>query len=144
MTKKIEANSTVQMHYTTRLQDGSVADSSLDDNKPGQFVMGEGHISPAFEEALLGMAVGDKKRVDLKTEDAFGMPDTKQVYMIPREKFAADQALEVGMIMAFDLPSGEETSGIIRQFDDGLVTVDFNHPLAGRDVTFDVEIVSIG
>ena len=89
------------------------------------------------------LKAGDKKRIELKAEDAFGMPDEKNIYTVPREKFGTEEKLEVGMIMAFDLPDGGETSGVIRQFDEGLVVVDFNHPLAGQDVFFDVEIVEV-
>jgi len=131
------------MHYTLRLKDESVADSSLDEGKPGKFTIGEKHISQAFEKALIGLKAGDKKRIELKAEDAFGMPDEKNIYTVPREKFGTEEKLEVGMIMAFDLPDGGETSGVIRQFDEGLVVVDFNHPLAGQDVFFDVEIVEV-
>lgn len=142
MTKKITPNSIVYMHYTLRLQDGSVADSSLDEDKPGRLQMGLGNVSDAFESELLGLKVGDEKRIHLKAADAYGDPDPRNVKMLPEEKFMG-QAIEVGSIIAFETQDGEEMPGVIKKIDNGLVVVDFNHPLAGQDLTFDVKIVDI-
>jgi FKBP-type peptidyl-prolyl cis-trans isomerase SlpA len=140
--KTIAKNSLVAMHYTVRLMDGSVADSTLDEDKPAVFEMGAGDISEAFEAALIGMAVGEEKRVDLKAIDAYGEHDLRNVKLLPQERFPKAH-LEPGTIMEFDSKAGDSMAGIIRSVDNGLVTVDFNHMLAGQDLTFDVKIVEI-
>ena len=141
--KKIEVNSIVIMHYTLRLEDDSVADSTLDEDKPAIFQMGAGHISEAFEQQLLGLKVNDKKRITLKPQEAFGMPLEENIYTVPSSRFDNINDLSVGSIVAFSQGEHGEIPGIIRGISDGLVVVDFNHPLAGRQVTFDVQIVEI-
>lgn len=141
--KRINPNSIVFMHYTLRLEDGSVADSSLDAGQPVQFVMGEEYISEAFEAALLGLRVNDKKHVHLAAKDAFGEVDEIKIANLPITQFSNFDELEVDTVMEFTNPNGGVSLGIIRRVMDNLVTVDFNHPLAGHDVDFDVQIVDI-
>src|SRR3990167_4049502 len=142
MTEKIiKEDSRVVMHYTLRLRDDSIADSSLDHDKPSFFVMGEDYISPEFERQLLGMKKGEKKRIYLNAVDAFGEVLEQLIYALPREKFSHLDHIEEGAIIAFTFPNQGEQAGIIRQVNEGLVVVDFNHPLAGQNLMFDVQIV---
>jgi FKBP-type peptidyl-prolyl cis-trans isomerase SlpA len=141
--KVIGPESLVLMHYTLRLADESVADSTLDDDKPAMFQIGAGHISEAFEQQLIGMTVDEKKRVRLKPEDAFGYPIEENIYTVPSKRFDNLEKLEEGMIVGFAQPDGQEVPGVIRSVTDGLVIVDFNHPLAGQEVIFDLQIVNI-
>lgn len=141
--KIIKEDSQVVMHYTLRLQDDSIADSSLDHDKPSFFVMGEDYISPEFERQLLGMKKGEKKRIYLNAMDAFGEVQEQLIYALPREKFSHLDPIEEGMIVAFTFPNQGEQAGIIRQVNEGLVVVDFNHPLAGQNLMFDVQIVEV-
>lgn len=139
----IKENSTVLIDYTMYLEDGSVADSTVDDGKPAVFKMGAGHISEEFEKQLLGLKEGDETRVDLSPEHAFGLPMEENIYTVPSSRFDNIDELEVGSIVAFKQKDGEEIPGVIRSVTEGLVIVDFNHPLAGHKVSFVVRVVEV-
>ncbi|CAM4129329.1 FKBP-type peptidyl-prolyl cis-trans isomerase [Vibrio neonatus] len=139
----ITKDSAVTMHFAIKLEDGSVADSTYQMGKPAKLVIGDGSLSDNFEACLLGLKAGDKNSVELKAVDAFGLPNPDNIHHMDRAKFVGEAQVEVGTIMAFNGPDGVEIPGIITEIAGDSVTVDFNHPLAGRDVTFDVEIVSI-
>lgn len=141
--KTIQKDSEVLMHYTLRLHDDSIADSSLDHDRPVYLKMGEEHISEEFERQLLGLKVKDKKRIYLQPIDAFGEIQEQLIYALPRDKFNQLENLEVGTIVAFTFPQQGEQPGIIRQISDNIIIVDFNHPLAGQSVMYDVDIVDI-
>lgn len=139
----ITQNSTVTLHFSIQLKDGSIADSTYNMEKPAMFVMGDGSLSPNFEQCLLGMREGDKQAIELKADDAFGQPNPDAIHHMDRSKFVGEAAVEVGTIMAFTAMDGVEIPGIITTIEGESVTVDFNHPLAGQDVIFDVEILSV-
>jgi FKBP-type peptidyl-prolyl cis-trans isomerase SlpA len=136
-------NSEVILHFDLKLDDGSAADSTRVNNKPAKMVMGDGSLTKNFEECLRGLSAGDKKSFLLSADDAFGMPNPDNIYHVDRTKFNADTPVEEGMIIAFAQPDGSELPGVIRSVAGHSVTVDFNHPLAGQNVTFDVEIIEV-
>lgn len=139
----IADNSTVTLHFTIKLKDGSVADSTQNMGKPARFVVGDGSLSPNFEQCLLGLKAGESKSIELAADDAFGQPNPDNIHHMDKSKFVGDAQVEVGTIMAFSSPDGMEIPGIITAIEGESVTVDFNHPLAGQDVIFDVEILSV-
>ncbi|MDN3699574.1 MULTISPECIES: FKBP-type peptidyl-prolyl cis-trans isomerase [Vibrio] len=139
----IQKESAVTLHFTIKLSDGSVADSTHSMDKPAKLVIGDGSLSDSFEQCLIGLQVGEKQAIELKAEDAFGMPNPDNIHHMDRAKFVGDAEVEVGTIMAFSGPDGMEIPGIIADIAGDSVTVDFNHPLAGQDVTFEVEILSV-
>ncbi|MCF7483306.1 FKBP-type peptidyl-prolyl cis-trans isomerase [Vibrio sp. J1-1] len=139
----ITKDSVVTLHFTIKMKDGSVADSTHNMGKPAKFVMGDGSLSENFEQCLVGLQSGEQKAIELKAEDAFGMPNPDHIHYMDRTKFVGDSEVEVGTIMAFSGPDGMEIPGIITEIAGDSVTVDFNHPLAGQDVTFEVEILSV-
>ena len=139
----ISSNSTVTLHFTIKLSNGSVADSTHNMGKPARLTIGDGSLSENFESHLIGLFSGDSKVVDLQAEDAFGAANPDNIHHMDRSKFVGDAAVEVGTIMAFSGPDGMEIPGIISEIAGDSVTVDFNHPLAGQDVTFEVEIISV-
>ncbi|MDG3088945.1 FKBP-type peptidyl-prolyl cis-trans isomerase [Vibrio hannami] len=139
----IKNDSAVTLHFSIKLKDGSIADSTHAMGKPAKLIIGDGSLSDNFESHLLGLVAGDKSSVELKAEDAFGLPNPDNIHHMDRAKFVGDTAVEVGTIMAFRGPDGMEIPGIIKEIQGDSVTVDFNHPLAGQDVTFDVEILSV-
>ena len=98
---------------------------------------------PAQADVLLGLKKGDKKSFKLGPEDAFGQSDPNNIHYMDRSRFGADLQVEEGMILAFAQPDGSEIPGIIRSAAGDSVTVDFNHPLAGQTVIFDVEIIDV-
>ena len=139
----IGPGSTVIFHFDIKLSDGSAAESTRVHNKPAKLQMGDGSLSPAFEAQLGGMAAGDKRTFTLAPEDAYGMPNPDNIYYVDRSKFSADAPAKVGMIVGFAMPDGSELPGLIRDVVGESVTVDFNHPLAGQALTFNVEIVQV-
>lgn len=143
MSLAIDESSEVILHFDLKLEDGSAADSTRVNNKPAKMVMGDGSLTPNFEACLIGLKKGDKKSFTLGPNDAFGMPNPDNIYYMDRSKFSADTALTEGAIMGFSQPNGGEIPGIIRSIAGDSVTVDFNHPLAGLTVVFDVEIIDV-
>lgn len=139
----ITSNSAVTLHFTIKLSDGSVADSTHNMGKPAKFVIGDGSISDNFEQCLIGLKEGESKVIELKAQDAFGMPNPDNIHHMDRARFVGDTEVEVGTIMGFSGPDGMEIPGIITQIAGDSVTVDFNHPLAGQDVAFEVEILAV-
>lgn len=136
-------NSEVILHFDLKLEDGSAADSTRVNNKPAKMVMGDGSLTKNFEDCLRGLTAGDKKSFKLDAIDAFGMPNPDNIYHVDRSKFTAETPVEVGSIIAFTQPDGSELPGVIRSAEGLSVTVDFNHPLAGQNVSFDVEIIEV-
>lgn len=141
--KLIKQGSEVVLHFDLKLADGSAADSTRVNNKPAKLVMGDGSLTLSFEDCLLGLQSGDKKSFTLEPDDAFGMPNPDNLHHLERSKFSADAPAEEGMILAFTQPDGTEIPGIVREVTGESVTVDFNHPLAGQVITFNVEILSV-
>ncbi|WP_395340931.1 FKBP-type peptidyl-prolyl cis-trans isomerase [Ningiella sp. W23] len=135
--------SEIILHFDLKLNDGSAVDSTRVNNKPAKMIMGDGSLTPNFEKCLIGLKVGDKKAFSINANDAFGMPNPDNIYHVDRSKFAAGEELKEGMIMGFAQPDGSELPGVIRSTAGHSVTVDFNHPLAGQDIIFDVEIISV-
>jgi FKBP-type peptidyl-prolyl cis-trans isomerase SlpA len=142
----IQKNSIVTMHFTVRLKDGSVAESTRTVGQPMQFHMDGDFFSEKLRQQLLGLEVGAKPKIMLLPEDAFGEAHPANVYQVPRQQFLRadlDHPLEVGLIVSFMQPNGVELPGIIRALDTDEVTVDFNHPLAGQVLLFEIEIIDI-
>ena len=142
MKHPISPGSTVTLNLSLALEDGTVAESTFDD-EPMTLTMGDGSLAAGLELGLYGLRPGDTQRLELYPEQAFGLHDPGKVQQLPRADFAAELAMEPGSIIGFDTPEGEELSGTIIAFDDVTVEVDFNHPLAGRVVIFDVEIIAV-
>ncbi len=105
--------------------------------------MGDGSLTPSFEQCLLGLREGESKSFTLAPEEAFGLSNPDNIYHLDRAKFGADVEPKVGTIILFDQPNGSELPGIVRAVAGMSVTVDFNHPLAGHTVTFEVEILGV-
>lgn len=139
----IDDKSQVELHFELKLEDGSAAESTRVHDKPARLVMGDGSLTPNFEQCLMGLKIGDKKSFTLDPDSAFGQPNPNNIIHMDRSKFDAESPATEGMIIAFQQPDGAEMPGIIRTVIGESVTVDFNHPLAGQSVTFDVEILNI-
>lgn len=132
------------INYTLALEDGTVVESTQGTD-PLRFSLGDGTLIEGLEAVLIGMKEGERQCLQLDPREAFGFPDETNVHMLTRDKFPDDIPLEKDLIIGFTTPSGEEIPGRIMDMpDDVLVVVDFNHPLAGHSVTFDVEVIAIG
>jgi peptidylprolyl isomerase len=132
----------VRVHYTGRLDDGEVFDSS-DGGTPLAFTVGGGEVIPGFENGIVGMAPGDTRTVHIPCADAYGERRDDGVMQVPRGEFPPDMPLEVGTSVQGQQQSGQVVSFTIMAVTDEQVTLDANHPLAGKDLTFDLTLVSI-
>ena len=132
---------TVRIHYTGTLRDGSVFDSSRD-REPLEFTLGSGQVIPGFDSAVTGMRVGDAQTVTIPAGEAYGPRRDELVLNVPRGEFPAHVQPEVGQQL--QLSSGSERLVVtVREVSDSAVILDGNHPLAGEDLTFALELVSI-
>ena len=142
MSFQITAGSTVTLHLSLTLEDGTVADSTFGE-EPFTFTMGDGTLVGGLELALYGLYPGDTQRLELDPEQAFGLHDPQHIHQLPRASFTDDFELAPGVIVGFETPEGEELAGAVLELDADSVTVDFNHPLAGHSIIFEVEIIDV-
>ncbi|TPH19238.1 FKBP-type peptidyl-prolyl cis-trans isomerase [Litorilituus lipolyticus] len=139
---QVQNDSNILVHITMKLSDGSAADSTKVNNKPAKIIMGDNSISSAFEAQLLGMEQGESKEFTLAAVDAFGESNPDNVHYMDLDKFSKEVPAEVGNIVTFTQPGGE-IPGMITAVSGNSVTVDFNHPLAGQEVTFVIDLIEI-
>ncbi|KKB06093.1 FKBP-type peptidyl-prolyl cis-trans isomerase [Pantoea anthophila] len=143
MTESVQRDSAVLVHFTLKLEDGSTAESTRANGKPALFRLGDGSLSAALEEALLGLKAGETKQFTLAPEEAFGGVSPDLIQYFSRRDFIDAGEPEVGAIMLFSGMGGSEMPGVIREVSGDSITVDFNHPLAGHRIKFDVEVLEI-
>jgi len=134
---------TVKIHYTGTLEDGTVFDSS-EGHDPLEFTLGSGQVIVGFEEAVTGMKSGDKKQVNVPAEKAYGQRNEEMVLQAPRDQVPSDIEPEVGQQLQMGGPNDETVIVRVTEVTDEHVTLDANPPLAGKDLTFDIELVAIG
>ena len=139
---EVKAGDTVHLHYTGTLLDGTTFDSS-EGRDPLAFVVGSGQIIPGLDVAIPGMKVGDKKIVKIGADDAYGQANPEMRQAVPREGIAAEIPLEVGIQLQMQTPDGQAMPVTVVDVDEATVTLDANHPLAGKDLQFDIELVKI-
>ncbi len=138
---KIDEGKTVVIHYEGKLEDGTVFDSSKE-REPLEFVFGSGNIIPGLERGLKGLEKGDRKEIFVEADEAYGQRNPEAIQKVPRSQLPGDIEPEVGM----QLIAQTETSQIpvtITEVTEEYVMVDFNHPLAGKNLIFDVEVVDV-
>jgi peptidylprolyl isomerase len=140
---KAKEGDVVKVHYTGRLDDGSVFDSS-EGREPLEFKVGEGQVIDGFDAAVTGMAIGDKKQVRIEATNAYGEHRDELVQQVERSSMPDDLKLEVGIQLQAQQPDGQVMVLSIVELSDTMVTLDANHPLAGKDLTFDISLVEIG
>ncbi len=133
---------TVRIHYTGRLKDGKVFDSSVD-REPLEFTIGEGKIIPGVEQGVIGMAPGESKTVNVLPDQAYGPHRPELVATIEKNEFPENVILQEGKILQFSQPTGQIFRARIVKVTDVDVTLDANHPLAGEDLIFEIELVEI-
>lgn len=140
---KAKVGDVVKVHYTGKLRDGTVFDTSVG-GEPLEFTLGLGQLIPAFEEAIVGMSPGESKTFEIPAEEAFGPYREELVLEIERERLPAEIELEVGQQLLLRDPNGQAFRVTVTDLDDHMVTLDANHPLAGEDLIFEVQLVEIG
>ena len=142
MPEQAKKGDTAQVHYTGRLEDGQVFDSS-DGGEPLEFEVGAGQVIPGFDQGVRGMSVNEKKKIEIEADDAYGQRIEALVQQIARDGLNLENDPEVGMQLGLQLPDGNEIPVTITEVTKDSITLDANHPLAGRKLIFDVELVSL-
>lgn len=133
---------TVRVHYIGKLADGTIFDSTEDD-EPLEFVIGEDEVLPKFEETVIGLSIGDKRTVEISSDDAYGDYDEDLIFEIGYDQFPEDIEPELGIDLEVTLPSGHSEIMTIVELEEDAVVLDANHPLAGEDLVFELELVEI-
>lgn len=139
---EITSSNEVTLHFAIALCDGTVITTTFDDD-PVTLTMGTGNLTENLEKTLYGLKPGEKQSLILEAENAFGSRDEEKAYFMPRSSFPSDMELEPELVISFATPAGDELAGIVQELDEEQVKVDFNHPLAGHDIVFTVQIISI-
>lgn len=139
---QVKPGDTVRIHYTGTLADGATFDSSAG-RDPLEFTVGSGQIIPGLDAAIAGMTVGDKKTVDVPADMAYGHPDPTAQQAVPRAEIPQDIPLDLGTQLQMQTPQGQVMPVTVVEVTDQEVVLDANHPLAGKDLTFAIELVDI-
>ena len=133
----------VTIHYVGKLKDGTVFDSSRNQGSPLSFTVGDGKILPAFEKAVVDMNIGDVKTILLEAAEAYGEVNPDAVRIVPKTQFGTTDDLEVGAMVRGQSPDGNPIHATVRSIDTNDIILDFNHPLAGQNLDFEVELLSV-
>lgn len=143
MATAVKNGDTVAVHYTGKLDDGSIFDSSRE-RGPIQFVLGEGRVIPGFEKAIVGMTTGETKTAEIPAAEAYGDRRPEMVVEFARDKVPADTEVAIGQEYQVQTTAGQTLTARVIDASDASVTLDANHPLAGQNLTFDIELVGVG
>lgn len=139
---KVKDGNTVKVHYTGTLKDGSVFDTSAE-REPLEFKLGEGQLIPGFEKAVVGMEEGESTKIDIPVKEAYGEAREDLIINVPKDQLPDDVEPEVGMQLQVNQPDGQPVPVRIAEISDDELTLDANHPLAGKDLSFEIEVVEI-
>jgi len=134
---------TVKVHYTGKLEDGTVFDSS-EGRQPLQFTLGKGNVIPGFENGIMGMDIGDKKDITVAPEDGYGQLRDDLIIDVPAAQVPDNITPELGMQLQVKQPDGQMVNVTIVDVQEEKITLDANHPLAGKTLNFEVTLVEIG
>jgi FKBP-type peptidyl-prolyl cis-trans isomerase 2 len=139
---QVKENDTVKVHYTGKLSNGQVFDSSLD-REPLEITLGQGMLIPGFEKGVVNMKVNEKKTITIPVAEAYGEVQKELFHEVKKAELPQDMTPEVGMGLASRNPDGSEVQFRIAEVHAEHIIIDANHPLAGQDLTFDLELVEI-
>lgn len=143
MAETATTGQTVAIHYTGKLEDGTVFDSS-EGRDPLRFTLGEGRVIPGFEQAVVGMEPGDAKTITIPAEEAYGERREDLIIEVEKDRLPDEIDPQVGQQLQLHQANGQPVPVVISAMTDETITVDANHPLAGRTLVFDVELVEVG
>ena len=138
---KVEKGDTVKIHYIGTFDDGTQFDNSRERELPISFEAGSETLLPAFETAVYGMKVGEVKNIHLTPEDAYGTPRPELVQPVPSSAFPNDYKFQAGAIVEGQGPQGQRLMARIESVDGETVVLDYNHPMAGKNLNFEIEVV---
>lgn len=140
---QVKKDDTVKVHYTGKLDDGKVFDSTVERGEPIKFTIGQGQIIPGFEEGVIDMKVYDKKTIIIPKEKAYGEIRKELVQEVPKSELPENVIPEIGMGLTSQTQDGQKINLVVKDVKEETIVVDGNHPLAGRDLTFELEVVEI-
>ena len=139
---EVKKGDKVKVHYTGKLKDGSVFDSSVN-REPLEFEVGAGMMIPGFDSAVHGMTVGDKKTAEISSAEAYGPVNDEMIIDVPKDNLPEDLKPEVGQQLSMQQPNGQAVPVMVKAVEEKSIKIDANHPLAGKDLIFEIELVEI-
>jgi len=140
--QQVKKGDTIKVHYHGKLVDGTTFDSS-EGREPLEFEVGGGMVIQGFDQGVTGMTIGEKKTVQIPADEAYGPKQEDMIMEFPRDKFPADMVPEVGLQLNMSNGQGQDFPVVIAEVQESIVILDANHPLAGQDLIFDLELVEI-
>lgn len=140
--QQVKSGDKVKVHYHGKLTDGTTFDSSAG-REPLEFEVGAGMMIPGFDKGVLGMSVGDKKTINISPDDAYGQVLDELFMEFPKDRFPQDMQPEVGMTLNMSNGQGQQFPVVVAEIKDDVVILDANHPLAGQELIFDIELVGV-
>ena len=143
MNSEVENGSVVRLHYVGTHEDGTEFDSSRTRGEPMSVVIGAGQLISGFNDALVGMTTGETKTFTLTPEEAYGDVNPDAITKMARNLFPEDFIIDEGTQIPLTSPGGQHVLGTVKEFDDEAVLIDLNHPMAGKNLTFEVEVLSV-
>ena len=139
---EVKKGNKIKVEYEGKLSDGTVFDSSKKHDQPLEFEAGSGKVIPGFDKAVIGMKEGEEKTIEIPVDEAYGPRREELVKEVPRDQLPEGD-LKVGMMLGVGLPNGQQVPATIAKLDEKSATLDINHPLAGKDLTFTIKVVNI-
>lgn len=139
---QVKENNTVKVNYTGKLVDGQIFDTS-EGKEPIEFTLGQGQIIPGFEKGLIDMKLNEKKTITIAKEEAYGEVNSALIQEVNKSELPQDMAPQVGMGLVSKTPDGQEMNLMVVEVKEDSIVIDGNHPLAGKDLIFDIEVVEI-
>lgn len=139
---QVKENDTVRVHYTGKLSNGQVFDSSLE-REPLEVTLGQGMLIPGFEKGIINMKLNEKKTINIPVNEAYGEVQKELFYEVKKEQLPPEMTPEVGMGLASKGPDGREVQFRVAEVNEDHIIVDANHPLAGQELIFDLELIEI-
>ena len=140
--QQVKSGDKVKVHYHGRLQNGNTFDKS-EGREPLEFEVGSGMVIRGFDEGVTGMQVGEKKTIQIPFKDAYGPKNPEMIIDMPKEQFPKDMEIEIGMPLVMTNGQGQQFEVLVTQIKEKFIVLDANHPLAGEDLIFDLELVEI-
>jgi len=139
---QVKSGDKIKVHYHGKLNTGETFDSSAG-REPLEFEVGSGQVIKGFDDGVTGMAVGEKKTINIPFDEAYGPKNPEMIIEMPKDRFPADMEIEVGIPLGMSDQEGHQFQVTVVEIKDAVVILDANHPLAGQDLTFDLELVDI-
>ncbi len=140
--QQVKSGDKIKVHYHGRLTNGETFDKS-EGREPLEFEVGSGMVIKGFDDGVTGMTVGDKKTINIPADEAYGPKNPEMIIDMPKDRFPKDMEIEVGMPLSMSDGQGQQFQVVVAEVQEEVIILDANHPLAGEDLIFDLELVEI-